>query len=361
MSNAYTGQYSVLNQYTPLTQKYGAEYGVDPTLLDALIWRESGGNKMATNGSAMGLTQFTPVAMAQYGVANPYDPAQSIKGAAEYLSDYSSAGVTGALQAYNAGAPGKTTETVGGVPYEDAVISTAQSLEAQSGAAAPAGSLSAGAASETPGSSAGSLSAGVASQAPGSSTGSLSAGVASQTPGTTNSTGSTSLGQSISSMLGGSTNGQSSTASSFESGVASWIGGTIGAVLVVEMIQGSLGDSAGVSTGEIAIAAVIGAVIVWGVPNVSGTISEWWKALTGGAEKAVGNAVGTAASAVSTDLGDSSMKGYAGFDQGGSAAENSIWAEYLGLMDRQLGLTPQDWMGYVPSISGSGSGSGGTK
>jgi len=155
MSAPYTGQYSVLNQYTPLTQKYGAEYGVDPTLLDALIWRESGGNKMATNGSAMGLTQFTPVAMAQYGVANPYDPAQSIKGAAEYLSNYSSAGVSGALQAYNAGAPGKTTETVGGVPYEDAVISTAQSLEAQSGTTAPAGSLSAGVASQVPGSSAG--------------------------------------------------------------------------------------------------------------------------------------------------------------------------------------------------------------
>jgi len=168
MSEPYTGQYSVLNQYTPLTQKYGAEYGVDPTLLDALIWRESGGNPMATNGSAMGLAQFTPTAMAQYGVSNPYDPAQSIKGAAEYLSNYSSAGVTGALQAYNAGAPGKTTETIGGVPYEDAVISTAQSLEAQSGATAPAGSLSAGVASQVPGSSAGSLSAGVASQTPGS-------------------------------------------------------------------------------------------------------------------------------------------------------------------------------------------------
>jgi len=152
MSAPYTGQYSVLNQYTPLTQKYGAEYGVDPTLLDALIWRESGGNPMATNGSAMGLTQFTPIAMAQYGVSNPYDPAQSIKGAAEYLSNYSSAGVAGALQAYNAGAPGKTTETVGGVPYEDAVISTAQSLEAQSGATAPTGSLSVGVGSKVAGS-----------------------------------------------------------------------------------------------------------------------------------------------------------------------------------------------------------------
>jgi len=143
MSKLYTYPYAVLNQYRPLTKKYGTEYGVDPTLIDALIWRESRGNPNATNATAKGLTQFTPIAMKQWGVVDPFDPAQAIEGTAKYLGHYAYAGAAGALQAYNAGAPGRHTERIGGNSYEDAVISTAQALEAQSGAVPTKGSLTA--------------------------------------------------------------------------------------------------------------------------------------------------------------------------------------------------------------------------
>jgi len=143
MSKLYTYPYAVLNQYRPLTEKYGAEYGVDPTLIDALIWRESRGNPNATNATAKGLTQFTPIAMKQWGVVDPFDPAQAIEGTAKYLGHYAYASAAGALQAYNAGAPRRHTELIGGMPYEDAVMATARALEAQSGAVPTKGSLTA--------------------------------------------------------------------------------------------------------------------------------------------------------------------------------------------------------------------------
>jgi len=149
MNKLYTYPYAVLNQYRSLTEKYGAEYGVDPTLIDALIWRESRGNPNATNATAKGLTQFTPIAMKQWGVVDPFDPAQAIEGTAKYLGHYAYAGAAGALQAYNAGAPRRHTELVAGMPYEDAVIATARALEAQSGAVPPKGSLTASVAVST--------------------------------------------------------------------------------------------------------------------------------------------------------------------------------------------------------------------
>src|SRR5262249_39691188 len=92
--------------------------GIDPALLAGLIKQESGFNAHAGSGAgAQGLTQLRPATARGLGVANPFDPAQSIMGGAKYLKqqlDAFGGDVTKALAAYNAG-PG-AVKRFGGVP-----------------------------------------------------------------------------------------------------------------------------------------------------------------------------------------------------------------------------------------------------
>lgn len=106
-----------------LIRQYGAQYGVDPYLIYCLMSQESSfiAGAVSPKG-ARGLMQLMPDTAARYGVTNPYDVAQNIKGGTRYLKDLLkmfNGRVDLALAGYNAGegAVMKYGNTV--PPYEE--------------------------------------------------------------------------------------------------------------------------------------------------------------------------------------------------------------------------------------------------
>jgi soluble lytic murein transglycosylase-like protein len=93
--------------FDELIDEHSTEHGVNSDLVRAVIQAESAFNPRARSvKGAMGLMQLMPGTAAEYGVDDPYDPAQNIRAGVAYLKkllvQYSD-DVKLALAAYNAG------------------------------------------------------------------------------------------------------------------------------------------------------------------------------------------------------------------------------------------------------------------
>lgn len=103
--------------YADLFTAAGARHGVDPRLLALVAERESGFDPNAVSSAgARGLMQLMPATAKGLGVLDPFDPTQSVDGAARLLRQNLDAygNVDEAIAAYNAG--GGAVARYGGVP-----------------------------------------------------------------------------------------------------------------------------------------------------------------------------------------------------------------------------------------------------
>ena len=95
------------NRFVPIVAEAARTYRVDAALLHAVISAESGYNPTAVSRKgAVGLMQLMPETARRYGVENSFDPAQNIRGGAQYISyllQLFNNNLELALAAYNAG------------------------------------------------------------------------------------------------------------------------------------------------------------------------------------------------------------------------------------------------------------------
>lgn len=103
----FSGYPAASDRYAPLVEKMAREHSVDCALLQAMIAAESGFDPYAVSPKgAIGLMQLMPETARRYGVRNPYDPADNIRGGAKYLRDLMrkfNNDLSLTLAAYNAG------------------------------------------------------------------------------------------------------------------------------------------------------------------------------------------------------------------------------------------------------------------
>jgi hypothetical protein len=102
--------------WAPAIESAAAAAGIDPRLLAAMVWQESGFQPNAVSSSgAIGLTQLMPATAGELGV-DPHDPIENLNGGARYLAwtirEFGS--IELGLAAYNAG-PGNV-RAAGGIP-----------------------------------------------------------------------------------------------------------------------------------------------------------------------------------------------------------------------------------------------------
>ncbi len=106
-NSSETGQAGPIARFRALIEEAAGRYNLDPALIAAVMAQESGGDPRAVSSAgARGLMQLMPQTWDSLGVAEPFDPAQSIDGGSRYLKsmlERFDSDETLALAAYNAG------------------------------------------------------------------------------------------------------------------------------------------------------------------------------------------------------------------------------------------------------------------
>ena len=108
--------------YSSEIRTASSEFGVEEAIVRAIIHAESAYRPNAiSHAGAQGLMQLIPATASRFGVADPFDPSQNIRGGVRYLSwlmkRYSS-NLTLVAAAYNAG-EGAVDRNGGVPPYSE--------------------------------------------------------------------------------------------------------------------------------------------------------------------------------------------------------------------------------------------------
>ena len=106
-AKVYVPSQEDIRRYSSIIQTASKAYGVEPSLIHAVISAESAYNQYAVSRTgAMGLMQLMPDTARRYGVQNMMDPTENIHGGVRYLADLLAlfkGRIDLAVAAYNAG------------------------------------------------------------------------------------------------------------------------------------------------------------------------------------------------------------------------------------------------------------------